>query len=104
MIGVFLLSIGATSCSYGYTNDLCIPSVVFWVSMLSGPFTGAQFNLMVTLTWVFRRHFKIPYKFYLVYIGSQILGAFFAGIILYFLHSNSLTMYRLDKSSLNLVS
>jgi glycerol uptake facilitator-like aquaporin len=99
-VGAFILSVGATSCSYSTLNDICIPNIVFWVNVLSGPFTGAHLNAMITLSWVFKSNkpFKLPALFVVVYILSQIFGAMCGGIALYFLHSKCHTtkMARLD--------
>lgn len=92
-IGAFFLAIGATSCSYSSLNDICIPNVVFWVNVLSGPYTGAHLNAMITLSWVFKssKPFRFPAYFVAVYILSQVFGAMCGGIALYFLHSKGRT-------------
>lgn len=55
-----LLSLGATSCSYSSTPDICLPVVVFWVNVV-GCFTGAHTNAMITMSWVFKSN--KPFKF-----------------------------------------
>lgn len=89
MVGAFFLSIGATCCSYSELVDICIPNIVFWVNVLSGPFTGAHLNAMITMSWVFKsgKQFKLPASFVAIYILAQCAGAFFGGFFLYFIHS-----------------
>jgi glycerol uptake facilitator-like aquaporin len=104
-VGAFFLSIGAMSCSYSPLNDICIPNIVFWVNVLSGRFTGAHLNAMITMSWVFksRKQFRLPLQFVVVYILSQIMGTFLGGFVLYFLHGTSCTTkpHRLDTLSDN---
>jgi glycerol uptake facilitator-like aquaporin len=89
MLGMFFLALGATSCSYSALVDVCIPNVVFWVNVLSGPFTGAHLNAMITMSWVFKswKQFQLPASFVFVYILAQCAGAFLGGAMLYFIHS-----------------